>query len=84
MECLIDPQTFVGRRWIVEPDGESVVQEFEGLCIGVRNGFPQIRDACGDVFEVEINQLTPALAGICKSGHDFGQPNPGESKPWLG
>ena len=59
MEHLIDPEQFVGMRGVVTPDGEYTFHEFEGWCIGTRNGFLQIRDADDDVFEIEIAQFTP-------------------------
>lgn len=60
MQTLIDPEQFVGLRGNVEPrDDDPFMQEFNGLCVGVRGGFLQVRDSDGYVFEVEVAQFTP-------------------------
>jgi hypothetical protein len=63
MQTLIDPENFVGLRGMATPDpDDDFLQEFEGLCIGTRNGFLQVRDADNDVFEIETSQFTPNKA----------------------
>ena len=60
MEHLIDPEQFVGLRGNVVPhEDDTFLYEFNGLCIGVRNGFLQIRDSEDDVYEVEVSQFVP-------------------------
>ena len=60
METMIDPEQFVGVCGNVEPrDEDDFTNEFDGMCIGVRNGFLQVRDADDDVFEIEVSQFTP-------------------------
>jgi hypothetical protein len=60
MTCLIDPEQFVGMRGNVVPrDDDSFLNEFDGLCIGVRHGFLQVRDMDDEVYEVEVSQFTP-------------------------
>lgn len=60
MEYLIDPEQFVGMRGNVVPrNDDPFLHEFAGLCIGVRHGYLQVRDAEDDVFEVEVAQFTP-------------------------
>lgn len=62
MEHLIDPQTFVGETVNVEArEGDMFTNDFQGHCIGVRNGFLQVRDADDDVWEVETSQCTVVL-----------------------
>lgn len=59
MEHMIEPEQFVGMRGIVTPrDDDMFMHEFEGVCIGVRNGFLQVRDADDDVYEIEMTQFT--------------------------
>lgn len=59
METLKDPSDYVGERVIVTPnDCDAFLNEFEGIVIGVRNGFLQVRDQDDDVFEVEISQVS--------------------------
>ena len=60
MEQLIDPEQFVGMRGNVVPrDDDPFLHEFDGLCIGVRRGFLQVRDMNDEVYEVEVAQFTP-------------------------
>lgn len=60
MEHLIDPENFVGLGGTVTPcDDDVFSHEFEGWCIGVRNGFLQMRDQDGEVYDVEVRQFTP-------------------------
>ena len=63
MEVLTDPEKFVGMRGSVEPrDNDPFVYEFDGVCVGTRHGFLQVRDSDDDVYEVEVSQFTPAFA----------------------
>jgi len=60
MEHLIDPEQFVGMRGIVVPwDDDPFLHEFDGLCVGVRCGFLQVRDMDDEVYEVGVAQFTP-------------------------
>ena len=57
---MIDPEHFVGESGKVVPnDDDPFLHEFVGMCIGVRNGFLQIRDSDDDVYEIEVSQFTP-------------------------
>ena len=59
MENLVDPQSFVGETVNVEArQNDLFMNDFQGYCIGVRNGFLQVRDADDDVWEVETTQCT--------------------------
>lgn len=60
---FLDPSSFAVDEWtrdiyIVEPYADYPF-EFEGLCIGVRHGFLQVRDMDDNVHELEIAQFTP-------------------------
>lgn len=60
MENIIDPENFVGMSGNVTPnDNDDFLNEFYGECIGVRNGFLQMRDMDNNVYEVEISQFSP-------------------------
>ena len=60
MEHIVDPETFVGLRGEVMPcEGDPFLHEFNGICIGVRAGFLQVRDAEDNVYEIETKQFTP-------------------------
>jgi len=60
MEQLVDTEQFVGMRGTVVPrDDDPFLHEFDGLCIGVRHGFLQVRDMDDEVYEVEVAQFTP-------------------------
>lgn len=61
MEYLIDPAQFVGMHGNVVPrNDDAFLHEFDGLCIGVRHGFLQVRCIADDeVYEVEVAQFTP-------------------------
>ena len=66
MEHLQDPVAYVGLRGMVVPkDNDDFSQEFEGFCIGVRNGFLKVRDQLDEVFEVEVSQFTPETTPLC-------------------
>lgn len=55
-----DPESFVGMSGEVTPRADDdFSHEFSGECIGVRNGFLQVRDQDDDVFEVEMGQFSP-------------------------
>lgn len=60
METRIEPEDFVGLSGVAVPkEDDDFLCEFFGQCVGVRNGFLQIMDAEGDVFEIETSQFTP-------------------------
>jgi hypothetical protein len=60
MEHMIDPEQFVGMRGTVTPLEDDVFShEFDGMCIGVRRGFLQMRDQDDEVYDVEVRQFTP-------------------------
>ena len=62
MEHLIDPETFVGKRVTVHPEIDDLFfADLDGWVRGVRNGFLQVEDAEGDVWGVEISQVTICL-----------------------
>ncbi len=62
MEHMIDPEQFVGLRGTVTPlENDDFFHEFDGLCIGVRHGFLQMRDQDDEVYEVEVRQFTPNI-----------------------
>jgi len=62
-ECLQDNEQHIGRRGVATPGDDDDFQcEFEGVCVGVRNGLLQIRDADNDVFEVDARHFSPLLA----------------------
>lgn len=64
MGHVVDPEQFVGMRGTVSPaDDDDFVQEFEGLCVGVRYGFLQVRDADDNVYEVMVSQFAPVTRG---------------------
>ena len=52
-------EMLVGMRGVVTPGSDDQFHEFEGVCIGVRNGFLRVRDADDDVYEVEVSQFSP-------------------------
>ncbi len=54
-----DIRRMVGRYGDVEPAPGDTFHDFNGLCIGVRDGHLMIRDVDDDVFEVEVSQFTP-------------------------
>lgn len=60
MEHLVDPEQFVGVQGLVEPHADDpFMHEFSGLCIGVRHGFLQVRDADDNVYDIEVSQFAP-------------------------
>lgn len=57
---ISDSEQYVGLSGLVTPTDEAEFQhEFKGHCIGVRNGFLQIEDQDGDVFDVDVSQFSP-------------------------
>lgn len=63
MEHIIDPEQFIGMSGTVVPlEEDGFSHEFEGRCIGVRQGFLQMCDQDDDVYEVEVRQFTPNLS----------------------
>jgi hypothetical protein len=61
MQTLIDPEIFVNKRLNVEAkDGDDFVNDFCGMCIGTHYGFLKVRDADGDVWCVEVSQVSIA------------------------
>ncbi len=62
MEYLIDPYEYVDEIVRVEPHtDDEFLHEFIGIVVGVRNGFLQVRDQDGDVWEVEVSQVSKDL-----------------------
>lgn len=61
-EHLIDAEEFVGESLNVERrEGDDFLNDFSGVCVGVRNGFLQVKDSDDDVWEVEISQVSRVL-----------------------
>ena len=61
MDTLIDPEEFVGQDLNVTARADDdFLNDFTGHCIGVRNGFLQVRDQDDDVWEVEVSQVSVA------------------------
>jgi len=59
MEHLEDLENYVGETMLVIPtDDDDFLNEFEGVVIGIRNGFLQVKDADDDVWEVAKSQVT--------------------------
>ena len=60
MEHLEDPETYVGEYGHVTPGPDDVFNyEFNGIVVGVRNGFLQVQEDAGDsVWEVETSQFS--------------------------
>ncbi len=70
-EHIEEPLRFVGTRGVVTPGpDDSFTQEFDGVCVGVRNGFLQVRDSDDDVHEVEVRQYTPAPSGAATARYE--------------
>jgi len=62
MEQIIDPEQFVGLSGGVVPHADDpFMHEFEGVCIGVRNGLLKVRDQDDCVYEIKVSQFTPTL-----------------------
>ncbi len=62
MEHIIDPEQFVGLSGGVVPHADDpFMNEFEGVCIGTRNGLLEVRDQDDEVYAIEVSQFTPTL-----------------------
>lgn len=60
MQHLIDPETLVGYFGTVIPrTDDPFVNEFVGKCVGIRNGFLQVKDQDDDIYEIEMSQFVP-------------------------
>jgi hypothetical protein len=78
MTHLIDPEQFVGMRGNVVPrDDDPFLHEFDGLCIGVRRGFLQVRDMDDEVYEIEVSQFTPNAPAEARRSRSL-QPDVGQ------
>ena len=54
----MDPEIFVGEKIHVTANEDDDFHDFVGTCIGVRNGFLQVKDQDDDVYEVEVSQIS--------------------------